>query len=227
LNPNGARDTLGLYPNSSYRSMLGLVALFGRASSHPTNPRAPHTQLCAVTGFSYATVTMNPVENGRGGRGTRFQQWAGVSTVGQGSGQGSMFGRGGFPSMTQGFHPGYDSRGPYSGYGGGRYSGRGRPGDWAAQSNGGFAGRQGQDAGNNRGQILDMGSRDNRVNREQQIVSGVNRVQQFPDQHSSEQEQNIEVAGGKGTCGGSSSTASVSVGGRNFNLSEHATVLLQ
>jgi hypothetical protein len=110
--------------------MLGLVALFGRASSHPTKPRVPHTQLCAVTGFSYATVTMNPVENGRGGRGTRFQQWAGVSTVGQGSGQGSMFGRGGFPSMTQGFHPGYDSRGPYSGYGGGRYGGRGRPGDW-------------------------------------------------------------------------------------------------
>jgi hypothetical protein len=57
-------------------------------------------------------------------------------------------------------------------------------------------------------------------------VSGVNRVQQFPDRHSSEQEHNIEVTGRKGTCGGSSSTASVSVGGRNFDLLEQAIVLL-
>jgi hypothetical protein len=57
-------------------------------------------------------------------------------------------------------------------------------------------------------------------------VSGVNRVQQFPDRHSSEKEHNIEVTGRKGTCGGSSSTASVSVGGRNFDLLEQAIVLL-
>jgi hypothetical protein len=158
---------LGLYPNTPYRPVPGLVALFGRASSCPVKPRALDTRPCGVTRFSYAAIIMNLTENGRGGKGTGFQQRAGASMAGQGSGQGSMFGRGGFPLATQGFHPGYDSRDPYSGYVGGRYGGGGGPGGWEAQSCGGFVGHQGQGAGNSGGQNLGMGSKVNMVNREQ------------------------------------------------------------
>jgi hypothetical protein len=54
-----------------------------------------------------------------------------------------MFGRGGFPLVNQGFHPGYTGRGSFSGSGGGRHGVKGRPGGWAAQSRGAFRGHQG------------------------------------------------------------------------------------
>jgi hypothetical protein len=58
-------------------------------------------------------------DNGnRGG----FPRRYGGSATGQGSGQGAMFGRGAFPSATDGFHPGHAGRGPHMG-GGGRFGG--------------------------------------------------------------------------------------------------------
>jgi hypothetical protein len=63
----------------------------------------------------HAAVTMHPAENGRGSRGSGNQHRAVGSATRQGSGQGSVFGRGGFP-VGQGFNPGYACRGPFSGY---------------------------------------------------------------------------------------------------------------
>jgi hypothetical protein len=41
--------------------------------------------------------------------------------------------------MNQGFHPRYAERGPYLGFGSGRYGGRGRPGDRSSTHHPGFA----------------------------------------------------------------------------------------
>jgi hypothetical protein len=58
---------MGLYPNMMYRLVPGLVALFGRASLHPSNPRTPLIRSCVASGFSYFAVAMHPAENGRVG----------------------------------------------------------------------------------------------------------------------------------------------------------------
>jgi hypothetical protein len=134
LNPIGVVSVLGLYLNVSYPPIPGLVVVFGRASSTPGNPRKPLVNPCIAFGLSYAAVVMQPMENNRSSREFGYQQCVGGSAAGQGSGQGTMFGCGGFPPVNQGFHPGYACRGSFSGNLGGRYGARGRPGGWAAQS---------------------------------------------------------------------------------------------
>jgi hypothetical protein len=124
---------MGLYPNMMYRLVPGLVALFGRASLRPSNPRAPLIRSCVASGFSYFAVAMHPAENGRGSRGSGNLHWVVGSASDHGSGQGSVFRRGGFPSVNQGFNLGYVSRGRFSSYGRGWFGGRGWSGGWAAQ----------------------------------------------------------------------------------------------
>jgi hypothetical protein len=63
--PKGAGGEFGLYPNMPYRPVLGLVELFGRASTTPGNPRALIIKPCSTPAFSYATVVMHPSESGR------------------------------------------------------------------------------------------------------------------------------------------------------------------
>jgi hypothetical protein len=82
-------------------------------------------------------------------RGFGPQQRASGVTAGQGSGQGAIYGRAGFPRASQGFRPGFVGRGPYLSNGGGRYGARGRPAGWPAQACGGFQGHRGPMAGNN------------------------------------------------------------------------------
>jgi hypothetical protein len=98
-------------------------------------PRAPRSRPRAATGFSYAAVLKAPMErvnpHGNGNRGG-FQRRFGGSAAGQGSGQGTMFGRGGYPAASGGFHPGHGGHGPYMG-GGGHFGGRDHLGGWAPQ----------------------------------------------------------------------------------------------
>jgi hypothetical protein len=116
--PKGGDITMGMYPNVPYRPVPGLVVLFDWVSCFG-NPRAPLTHSCIVTGFSYAADAINLVDNIRGSRGNGTQQWFSGLVAGQGTGQGVMFDRGGFPPTNPGFHPGYVSRGPYTGHNGG------------------------------------------------------------------------------------------------------------
>jgi hypothetical protein len=74
---------------------------------------------------------------------------------------------------------------------------------------------------------LDVGNRENRLNGEYHLAAGDNREQQFIDRHSSGQDQGRESAPGNVNVGVSASVGSVSVGWRNFNLPEHAAVLLK
>jgi hypothetical protein len=74
---------------------------------------------------------------------------------------------------------------------------------------------------------LDVGNRENRLNGEYHLAAGDNREQQFVERRSSGQDQGRESAHGNVNVGVSASVGSVSVGGRNFNLPEHAAVLLK
>jgi hypothetical protein len=116
--PGRAIYMVGLHPSMPYCPIPRLVALFARGATCAGNPRAPRTQPGASTGFLYAVVLKAPMErvnfhdNGnRGGFHHRF----GGSAAGQGSDQGAMFGRGGFPLATGRFHPGHVGRGPHLG----------------------------------------------------------------------------------------------------------------
>jgi hypothetical protein len=113
-----AAHMIGFHPNVPYRPVLGLVALFARASSCAGNPRVPHSHPRASSGFSYVAMLRSTMEQGnfndatnRGG----FNRHFGGSVSGQGSGQGTMFGRGGFPPAMNGFHPGHAGCGPHLG----------------------------------------------------------------------------------------------------------------
>jgi hypothetical protein len=105
LNPIGVVSVLGLYLNVSYPPVPGLVAVFGRASSTPGNPRKPLVNPCIASGLSYAVVVMQPTENNRSSREFGYQQRVRGSVARQGSGQGAMFGRGGFPTGEPRFPP--------------------------------------------------------------------------------------------------------------------------
>jgi hypothetical protein len=226
-NTKGARGALGLYLNMPYRPVPRLVALFSRASLLPRNPRAPLIRPRAATSFTYVAVVMEPTDNDRGSRGIGQQQRLGGSIVGQGSGQGAMFGRSGFPLANQAFNPGYAGRGPYSGSGGVRYGGRGRHRGWTAQPRGGYGGHRGPIAGNNDNQSMVNDNRETLENRVNQLASSIDRDHQIAGRRSSGHDQGREVAPGLGNSMASVSTGSVSVGVKNFNLPEQAAVLLQ
>jgi hypothetical protein len=151
-----------MYPNMSYHSVPGLVALFAKTVVDTQNPRAPHSRPLAASGFSYATIVRPPaMDSGRfngGNRGTNH--CFGVAPSVQGSGQGSSFIRGGFQSGEQGFHPSYAGRGSYTCFGGGRYGGRGRPSGRPPTHHPGFATQRGRDSGGveaHQGQVAGQG----------------------------------------------------------------------
>jgi hypothetical protein len=135
------RDSLGLHPNMPYHPVPGLVALFARVASYTRNPRAPHSRPLAATEFSYAAVVRAVAKDGgrfNGGNMGANQRFGGAP-LGQSSGQGSSLSRGGFQPGNQGFHPGYAGHGSYTGFGGGCYGGRGRPGGRPPAHDPGFA----------------------------------------------------------------------------------------
>jgi hypothetical protein len=141
----------------SYCPVPGLVTLFARTTTYTQNPRAPHSRPLAASGFSYGAVIRSlAMDNGRfngGDMGTK-QHFDGAPSV-QGSGQGLSFNRGSFQPRNHAFHPSYVGCGPYTGFGGGRYGGRGaqplahHP-SFVAQrgrDSGGFKTHQGQGVG--------------------------------------------------------------------------------
>jgi hypothetical protein len=81
LNPIGATGGLGLFLNVPCWPVQGLVALFGRASSSPGNPKAPLINAHMTSAFSYAAAVMQSTENNRSNRGFGFTQRVGGSTA--------------------------------------------------------------------------------------------------------------------------------------------------
>jgi hypothetical protein len=71
----------------------------------------------------------------------------GGSSSAPSNGQGSSLVHGGFESMNQGFHPGYAGHRPYTGFGGGQYGGRERPGRRPLVHHPGFAAQRDQSGG--------------------------------------------------------------------------------
>jgi hypothetical protein len=211
--PKGASGALGLYPNTPYRPIPRLVALFSRASSTPGNPRAPIIKPHAATAFLYTVIVMHPSENGRSGKEFGQEQWASGSATCHASGQGAMYDRGGFPPVNKGFHLCFAGRGPYSGNGGGRNGARGRPAGWQSQARGGFGSQEGSVMGSSNSQSRGINFREVIENRDHQVVVGASRVQQTVDRGISRviDGWNVTPRAEFGETAGA--TGSVSVGG--------------
>jgi hypothetical protein len=62
---------MGFHPSVLYRPVPGLVALFarggGEATSRKPNPRVPHSNTYAASGFSYVDVVKATMERGNFG----------------------------------------------------------------------------------------------------------------------------------------------------------------
>jgi hypothetical protein len=218
-----------LYPSVSYQPVPSLVALFAWVGKHTGSPRAPHIhRYSTATGTSYADSVRKPMDHGKanGGanRGVPNNRYGG-SSIGQGAGQGALFGRGGLPPATRGFYLGYVGRGQFAGRGVGRYGQRGRPGGWnlfyrprydrrvhGADGDGNGAAGGVQD--NHRG-VSGVGN-DNAGNHNQQ-------EQELRDNKHQQGGMPREAAQPKGTA----DTGTVSIGGSNFNLPAQAASLLQ
>jgi hypothetical protein len=126
-----AQSVRSLYPNVSYCPISGLEALSIGSGNHKQNPRVPHCCNHIATAFSYAAIVKKAMDHSKNlgndnRRSTNSQRYGGSSS-GQGMGQGSLHGCGGFSPSNLGFHLGFAGSGPYTGRGGGRYEGRDRP----------------------------------------------------------------------------------------------------
>jgi hypothetical protein len=130
VHSKGGAEKMGMYPNMPNQAVLGLVALFAKVAPFTSqNPRAPHSRMCASMGFSYAAIAASPMDNRRftgDNRGVHPRLKGSSSAAG--NGQGLSFTHGDFQTANQGFHRGFANHGLYSGFGGGRYGGRGRLG---------------------------------------------------------------------------------------------------
>jgi hypothetical protein len=138
-----------------------------------------------------------------------------------------MYGRGGFPLVNQGFHPGFAGHGPYSGNGGGRYGARGWPAGWQSQARGGYGSQRGPVAGNSNNQSRGINFREVIENRAHQVAAGTSKDQQTLDRESSGVNAGWKAAQGAEFREIAGATGSVSVGGKSFNLSEQVAMLLQ
>jgi hypothetical protein len=117
----GAQNVFSLYPSVLYQAVPCLVGLFARVGKHTGSHRVPHIHhYSTAAATSYTDAVRKPMDHGRanGGanRGGPNNRYGGSST-GQGAGQGALFGRGGFPPATRGFHLGYAGQGQFAGRG--------------------------------------------------------------------------------------------------------------